>query len=108
MTPSSLLDIESGRSEDDSLRLRETIVTVAELAMSVEVIKSNYVTKEELAIVSGKIDLVANNLQAFPAHAYQTFATKADLADAVTALTWRFIGFAAILLSGGFALGRYL
>jgi hypothetical protein len=88
--------------------------TLHELITAVEVIKSNYATKEELAILSGKIDVLASNqqalqasLQAFQTHATQTFATKAELSDAVYQLTWRMAGFAVIIISAMAALLRY-
>jgi len=79
-----------------------------ELTTAVEVIQSNYVTKEELALLSAKVDVLACNLKAFQAHAFQTFATKEDLANAVYQLTWRMAAFSGVLLSGGFAFARYL
>lgn len=72
------------------------------------IIKANYATKEELAILSGKIDVLASSLLAFQTHAMQTFATKAELSDAVYQLTWRMAGFAVITISAMAALMRYL
>jgi hypothetical protein len=115
MTHRSLLDIESDQPEDDASSTAEKLATMNELSTAIEVIKSNYVTKEELAIISGKLDVLANSQQAFQAsvqafqtHAFQTFATKAELSNAVYQLTWRMAGFTALLLSAGFAFARYL
>jgi len=79
------------------------------------IIKANYATKEELAILSGKVDVLASNQQAlqasllaFQVHATQTFATKAELADAVYQLTWRMAGFTVASISATAALMRYL
>ncbi|WP_090189527.1 MULTISPECIES: hypothetical protein [unclassified Duganella] len=72
------------------------------------IINANYATKEELAILSGKVDVLASNLLAFQTHAMQTFATKAELADAVYQLTWRMAGFTIASISATAALMRYL
>lgn len=114
MTHRSLLDIESDQPDDNS-PLRAKATAMNELITAVEVIKSNYTTKEELAIVNGKIDVLINNQQAlqasllaFQTHAMQTFATKAELADAVYQLTWRMAGFAVVTISAMAAFVRYL
>lgn len=108
-----------------------TAAAVEELTVSVRVIASNYATKEELAILNGKIDVVTARVdgtpgqielalkqyidlrldQAFKAQAemmYRTFATKEELANAVYQLTWRMAAFGSVLLSAGFAFARYL
>ncbi len=38
-----------------------------ELSTTIEITRSNYATKEELATLSGKVDVLASNLQAFHA-----------------------------------------
>lgn len=91
---------------------REDLASVKE---DLAIIKANYTTKEELAIVNGKIDVLINNQQAlqasllaFQTHAMQTFATKAELADAVYQLTWRMAGCAVVTISAMAAFVRYL
>lgn len=111
MTPHS-------ESTDDALN---------DLTMTVKVIASNYATKEELAILSGKVDLFASKLdamqaqitlelkmyidEAFKAHTelmYKTFATKSELATAINQQTWRMAAFGSLLFSAGFAFARLL
>ncbi|WP_373990900.1 hypothetical protein [Duganella sp. BuS-21] len=108
MTNQSLLDLDSGQPEDGPPPSTATPATLNELYTAVEVIKSNYVTKEEIALLAGKLDVLAANQQAFQAQALQTFATKAELSNAVYQLTWRMAGFTALLLSAGFAFARFL
>ena len=98
--------------------IKSNYATKGDLAVTKEdlaVIKANYATKEELAVLSGKIDVLASNQQAlqasllaFQAHAMRTFATKAELADAVYQLTWRMAGFTIASVSATAALMRYL
>ncbi|MBV7536236.1 hypothetical protein KW842_10710 [Duganella sp. sic0402] len=107
MPHTSLLDIESGRPDDRSSSGAKASA-MQELITSIEIIKSNYATREELAILSGKIDVLASNQQAFQTHAIQTFATKAELSDAVYQLTWRMAGFAVVIISAMAAFVRYL
>ncbi|MYM24841.1 hypothetical protein GTP46_19590 [Duganella sp. FT135W] len=107
MTHKSLLDEEPNQPDDDSSIPEKQPAIMNELSTAVEVIKSNYATKEELAIISGKLDVISSNQQAFQSHAIQTFATKAELSNAVYQLTWRMAGFTALLLSAGFAFARY-
>lgn len=107
-----------------------TAAALEELTLSVRVIASNYVTKEELAVLSGKVDVLAGRVDAMPAQIelalkhyidmrleqafkaqnemYRTFATKEELANAVYQLTWRMAAFGSVLLSAGFAFARYL
>lgn len=108
-----------------------TAAAIEELALSVRVIESNYATKEELAILSGKIDVLAGRVDAIPGQIelalkhyidmrleqafkaqnemmYRTFATKEELTNAVYQLTWRMAAFGSVLLSAGFAFARYL
>ena len=101
-----------------------TAVALEKLTLSVRVIESNYVTKEELAILSGKVDAMPAQIelalkqyidmrldQAFRVHTemmYRSFATKEELANAVYQLTWRMAAFGSVLLSAGFAFARYL
>lgn len=115
MANRSLLDIDSDQPEDGPPPSTATPATMNELYTAVEVIKSNYVTKEEIALLIGKLDVLAANQQAFQAsmlafqtNALQTFATKAELSTAVYQLTWRMAGFTALLLSAGFAFARFL
>ena len=115
MAHRSLLDTESEQPDDNPPSSRAKAAAMNELITAVEVIKSNYTTKEELAIVNGKIDVLINNQQAlqasllaFQTHAMQTFATKAELADAVYQLTWRMAGFAVVTISAMAAFVRYL
>jgi hypothetical protein len=120
MPHTSLLDIESDRPDDHSspgakAPVMHDLITSIEIIKSnyttkedLAVIKSNYATREELAILSGKIDVLASNQQVFQAHAIQTFATKAELSDAVYQLTWRMAGFAVVIISAMAAFVRYL
>lgn len=97
-----------------------TAAAIEELTLSVRVIESNYVTKEELAVVDGKIDALPAQMelvfrrqmdQAFKSHTemmYKTFATKEELSNAVYQLTWRMAAFGSVLLSAGFAFARYV
>lgn len=108
-----------------------TAAAIEELTLSVRVIESNYITKEELAILSGRIDVLSGRVGAMPAQIelalrqyidlrleqefkahtemmYRTFATKEDLANAVYLLTWRMAAFGSVLLSAGFAFASYL
>ena len=101
-----------------------TAAALEELTLSVRVIESNYVTKEELAILSGKVDAMPAQIElalkqyidlrlehAFKTHTemmYRTFATKEELANVVYQLTWRMAAFSSVLLSAGFAFARYL
>lgn len=105
MANKSLLDIEEEPPEGSC---PNPTATMNELYTAVEVIKSNYVTKEEIALLVGKLDVLAANQLAFQTHALQTFATKAELSNAVYQLTWRMAGFTALLLSAGFAFARFL
>lgn len=111
MRPMSLVDNQSYQPEDQIMatNTESTDTAVNDLTLTVKVIESNYATKEDLAILSGenkealavtngKIDLVANNLQAFQAQALQTFATKADLANMLYQMTWRMAGFTLVLI----------
>lgn len=59
-----------------------------------------YSTREELAVLNGKVDVLLS-LQ----HPY---ATKAELADAVYQLTWRMAGFAVASIGAMAAIVRYL
>ncbi|WP_432382116.1 hypothetical protein [Duganella sp. P38] len=105
----------------------DTAAAIEELTLSVRVIESNYVTKEELAVLNGRVDALFERMdampaqirltfkldmeQAFKAHTemmYRTFATKEELSNAVYQLTWRMAAFGSVLLSGGFAFARYL
>ncbi|MYM71013.1 hypothetical protein GTP56_02220 [Duganella sp. FT134W] len=56
-----------------------------------------YATKEELAVLNGKVDVLLS-LQ-------HTYAIKAELADAVYQLTWLMAGFAVASIG---AIVRYL
>jgi hypothetical protein len=93
-------DIESNQKDGDLYSQQKMQTMLNELFTSVEIIKSNYATKEELAILNGKLDVLACN--------QQTFVTKAELSDAVYQLTWRMAGFNVVLLSAFFAIVRYL
>ncbi|MYM24842.1 hypothetical protein GTP46_19595 [Duganella sp. FT135W] len=91
-----------------------------DLILTVKVIQSNYATKEELAILSGKIDAMPRQIelnlktyidQAFKAQTemmYKVFATKAELANTLNQQTWRMAAFGSLLISAGFAFARYL
>jgi hydroxyethylthiazole kinase-like sugar kinase family protein len=105
----SLLDTESDRPDDEEAPSSGVKASAMnELITSIEVIKSNYATKADLAIVTGKIDALSGNQQAFQSHVQRTFATKADLAEAVYQLTWRMVGFGVVMLSAMAAFLRYL
>lgn len=84
--------------------IRSNYATREDLA----VIKFNYATREDLAVINGKIDVLGSNQQAFQTYTTQTFATKAELAGAVHQLTWRMAGFAAAIISAMAAIVRYL
>jgi hypothetical protein len=72
MAHRSLLDIESDQPDDRSSSAERKSAVMDELITTVAVIKSNYTTKEELAIMSGKLDALLS-LQ-------HTYATKEELA----------------------------
>jgi hypothetical protein len=72
MAHTSLLDIESERPDDRSPSAERKSAAMDDLITSVAVIKSNYATKEELAIMSGKLDALLS-LQ-------RSYATKEALA----------------------------
>jgi len=82
MRPVSLLDTQSDQPEDHIMATSTDTNDAAlnDLTLTVKVIASNYVTKEELATTNGKLDLVASNQQAFQTYAIQTFATKTEVA----------------------------
>lgn len=128
MRPTSLLDTQSDQPEDHIMATSTDSNDAAlnDLALTVKVIQSNYVTKEELANLSGKVDVLANKVdgmpsqlelmiknhleQAFKAHMedmHRIFATKAELAAAINQQTWRMIGFGGLLLSAGYAFARF-
>jgi chromosome segregation ATPase len=102
---------------DDVIGVKQNL---NDLMLTVKVIESNYVTKEELAILSAKVDALSAQIllavkldveQAFRVHTemmFRTFATKEELANAVYQLTWRMAAFGSVLLSAGFAFARYL
>ena len=110
MRPMSLLDNQSDQPEDQIMVTHNETHDAAlhDLALTVKVIQSNYVTKEDLAATNGKLDVLANNLEAFQTHAQQALATKAELSNAVYQLTWRMAGFTAVLISATVASVRYL
>ncbi len=133
MVNKSLLDIESDQPDDRSSSTERKSAAMDDLITSVAIIKSNYVTKEELAVVSGKLDLIQQNYATkeelavisgkldFIQQNYVTkedlavvhgklnaCATKAELADAVYQLTWRMAGFAVASISATVAFLRYL
>lgn len=82
MRPVSLLDNQSDQPEDHNMATSTDNNDAAfnDLTLTVKVIASNYVTKEELATTNGKLDLAANNLQTFQTYAMQTLATKTEVA----------------------------
>ena len=82
MRPMSLLDNQSDQPEDHIMATSTDTSDAAfnDLTLTVKVIASNYVTKEELATTNGKLDLVASNLHTFQTYAMQTFATKTEVA----------------------------
>jgi hypothetical protein len=72
MVNKSLLDIESDQPDDRSSSTERKSAAMDDLFTSVAIIKSNYVTKEELAVVSGKLDTLIS--------IQHTYATKEELA----------------------------
>lgn len=121
MRTMSLLDTQSDQPEDHIMatHTESNDAALNDLTLTVKVMESNYATKEALANLSGttkealaamngKIDLLASNQQAFQNQAFQTFATKADLANMMYQLTWRMAGFAAVMISTVIAAARYL
>ena len=113
MVNKSLLDIESDQPDDRSSSTERKSAVMDDLITSVGIIKSNYVTKEELAVLSGKLDLIQHNYVtkedlAVVHGKLNACATKAELADAVYQLTWRMAGFALAIISATVAIVRYL
>jgi hypothetical protein len=82
MCPVSLLDNQSDQPEDHIMATSTDTNDAAlnDLTLTLKVIASNYVTKEELATTNSKLDLITSNQQTFQTYAMQTFATKAELA----------------------------
>ena len=117
MRPMSLLDNQSDQPEDQIMTTdtESHDTALSDLTVTVKVMESNYATKEALAVTNGKLDVtndkldhLASSLQAFQALAFQTFATKAELANAIHQLTWRMAGFTVVLISTMVATARYL
>lgn len=81
MTRQSLLDIQSDRPDDALTSPAEKPVIMPELITNVEIIKSNYVTKAELAATNGKMDTLSAKLDALALTLnHQTDVFKAELA----------------------------
>ncbi|WP_343730325.1 hypothetical protein [Duganella sp.] len=113
MRPKSLLDNQSDQPEDHVMgtNTESNAAPLTDLAFTVKLIESNYATKEDLAVLSGetkealavingKIDLLASN--------QQNFATKADLAKMMYQMTWRMAGFTLVLIGTMVTATRYL
>lgn len=100
---------------------------IEDLTRTVKVIESNYATKEDIAVLNGKIDALTTRIDGMPAQfelamklamdeafqrhtemMYKVFATKEELANAICQQTWRMAAFGGLLLSAGFAFARYL
>ncbi|MRX07770.1 hypothetical protein GJ697_08000 [Pseudoduganella sp. FT25W] len=98
-----------------------------DLTLTVKIIESNYATKEDLAVLNGKIDALTTRIDGMPAQfelamrlamdeafqrhtemLYKVFTTKEELANAIYQQTWRMAAFGGLLLSAGFAFARYL
>lgn len=128
MRPTSLLDNQSDQPEDEIMATHNesTEAALHDLMIAVKVLESTCATKEalaamsealtgmsgttkeSLAVMSGRLDLLASNQQAFQNQAFQTFATKAELANMVHQLTWRMAGFTVAVMSTIVAAARYL
>jgi hypothetical protein len=82
--------------------IRSNYVTKDELAgvrATLAVISANYVTREDLAVVAGDIERIQVVLQ-------NHYATKSDLKDAIDSLTWKIYGFGAALVAAVYFIAR--
>ena len=87
------LDADMSIVKTDVAVIRSNYVTKSELAdvrATLAIISANYVTRENLAVVAGELDRIRTDLK-------NHYATKADLKEAVDALTWKMYGFGTAL-----------
>jgi len=99
MRPVSLLDNQSDQPEDHIMATTASDdAALNDLTLTVKVIASNYATKEELAVLSGKLDVLTSRIDDIPS----------QLELAINQQTWRMAAFGSLLISAGFAFARYL
>jgi hypothetical protein len=96
------LEVDMSIVKTDVAVIRSNYVTKDELAdvkATLAVISANYVTREDLAVVAGDIERIQADLQ-------NHYATKADLKDAIEKLIWKMYGFGAALVAAVYFIAR--